>query len=144
MRARDYQIELYVIATDKEISWKATIARGNTLKESVEITLYVDISHHDKVVESLPQTLSKLALSDDLFDDIVIMNRDQQILYQKTSSPEKDPGEILKNALHSWEGVRREEYSQNLDKMIARATAEIVQEQRSDMRVFRSSRHRSR
>ena len=141
LKERDYQIELYVIATDKEISWKATIARGDALKEAGETPRYVDKIHHDKVVESIPQTLTKLASRDDLFDDIVIMNRNQQILYQKTTTPEKDPGEVLRNALN---GRTELEELQSLDDMIKEAFVDRIPEKQSNERDFHSSQYENR
>lgn len=101
---RKYPVDLYVIATNKQLSWESTIKRGDRMKENGEIPRYVDKEHHDRVADSLPETVEKL-LKSDLFCSIVIMRRDHTIIYDNQIVPELSPKEILEKEL-SGEHVR--------------------------------------
>lgn len=92
---RDYLVELYVIATSKDISWKSTIERGDKMDENPR---YVDKAHHDKIAESLPETVKNLVNEDSIYN-IIIMRRDQSIIYDKNETPELDPKDILEREL---------------------------------------------
>lgn len=92
---RDYLVELYVIATSKDISWKSTIERGDKMDENPR---YVDKAHHDKIAESLPETVRNLVNEDSIYN-IIIMRRDQSIIYDKNETPELDPKDILEREL---------------------------------------------
>mgnify|MGYP001000667311 CR=1 FL=1 len=96
---RDYVVELYVVATNQNLSWQSTIDRGNKMKEQGKVPRYVDKEHHDNVVNSLPETV-KMLTENDLFYNVVIMRRDQAILYEKAASLDLDPKKILKNELN--------------------------------------------
>lgn len=92
---RDYLVELYVIATSKDISWKSTIERGDKMDENPR---YVDKAHHDKIAESLPETVRNLVNEESIYN-IIIMRRDQSIIYDKNETPELDPKDILEREL---------------------------------------------
>lgn len=98
LNQRNYIVELYVVATDKELSWQSTINRGDKMKEGGEIPRYVDKAHHDQIVERLPETVGILAM-DDLFFNVTVMNRAQEILYDKNQSPDINPVEVMEKSL---------------------------------------------
>lgn len=95
---REYLIELYVVATNKSLSWQSTIARGDEMIANGDIPRYVDQAHHDAIVDSLPKTVKALS-ENDLFYNVVIMRRDQSIVYDKIETPDLDSEEIMKKEL---------------------------------------------
>ncbi|WP_373262043.1 zeta toxin family protein [Hungatella hathewayi] len=95
---RDYLVELYIIATNKELSWQSTIDRGGNMKDSGKIPRYVDKAHHDRITEILPETVRNLENEESIYN-IVIMRRDQSIIYDKRETPDLDPKDILKREL---------------------------------------------
>lgn len=95
---RDYLVELYIVATNKELSWQSTVARGDMMKDKGEIPRYVDKTHHDRVTEILPETVRDLVNEESIYN-IVIMRRDQSIIYDKNEMPDLDPKDILEREL---------------------------------------------
>lgn len=132
--SRDYLVDLYIIATNKDLSWQSTIDRGDEMKRDGKIPRYVDKEHHDRVVTSLPETAEKLSKSD-LFYNVVIMRRNQIIIYNREETPELSPKEILEkelvgNQVRSVDEMlkEREKVSDNkrsLDEQIKEAALEL-------------------
>lgn len=112
LNERDYIVELYVIATNKELSWQSTIDRGDKMIEEGKVPRYVDRKHHDSIVDRLPETVKELA-EQDLFYNVIIMNRETEILYDKNNSNDLDPKKIMENSLNgehvnSLDDIKRE------------------------------------
>lgn len=95
---RDYLVELYIVATNKELSWQSTIERGDNMEDSGKIPRYVDKAHHDRIAETLPETVRNLVNEESIYN-IVIMRRDQSIIYDKNEMPDLDPKDILEREL---------------------------------------------
>lgn len=95
---RDYLVELYIVATNKELSWQSTIERGDNMEDSGKIPRYVDKAHHDRIAEALPETVMDLVNEESIYN-IVIMRRDQSIIYDKNEIPDLDPKDILEREL---------------------------------------------
>lgn len=95
---RDYLVELYIVATNKELSWQSTIERGDNMEDSGKIPRYVDKEHHDRIAETLPETVRNLVNEESIYN-IVIMRRDQSIIYDKNEMPDLDPKDILEREL---------------------------------------------
>lgn len=95
---RDYLVELYIVATNKELSWQSTIERGDNMEDSGKIPRYVDKAHHDRIAEALPETVMDLVNEESIYN-IVIMRRDQSIIYDKNEMPDLDPKDILEREL---------------------------------------------
>lgn len=95
---RDYLVELYIVATNKELSWQSTIERGDNMEDSGKIPRYVDKAHHDRIAEALPETVRNLVNEESIYN-IVIMRRDQSIIYDKNEMPDLDPKDILEREL---------------------------------------------
>lgn len=133
---RGYIIDLYVIATDKGLSWQSTISRGDKMKEHGEIPRYVDKAHHDKVVASLPDAVKCLA-ENELFNNVIIMNRNKEILYSKEETPGLNPKEIMERALSGEKvmGINdedRDEEAKSVDDLIVEAKNEISNNDREE------------
>lgn len=95
---RDYLVELYIVATNKELSWQSTIERGDSMEDSGKIPRYVDKAHHDRIAETLPETVRDLVNEESIYN-IVIMRRDQSIIYDKNETLDLDPKDILEREL---------------------------------------------
>ena len=136
LEEKDYLVELYIVATSKEQSWQSTLDRGRELEEEGKMPRYVDKEHHDKVVNSLPTTVEELANSD-VFYNVIIMRRDQTILYDRDETPELNPKDIMEMVLdgepvktaHEIEANReRDDNKIDLSEQINHARAEIERE----------------
>jgi len=95
---RDYLVELYIVATNKELSWQSTIERGDNMEDIGKIPRYVDKAHHDRIAEALPETVRDLVNEESIYN-IAIMRRDQSIIYDKNEMPDLDPKDILEREL---------------------------------------------
>lgn len=136
LEEKDYLVELYIVATSKEQSWQSTLDRGRELEEEGKMPRYVDKEHHDKVVNSLPTTVEELANSD-VFYNVIIMRRDQTILYDRDETPDLNPKDIMEMVLdgepvktvHEIEANReRDDNKIDLSEQINHARAEIERE----------------
>lgn len=136
LEGKDYLVELYIVATSKEQSWQSTIDRGKELEENGKMPRYVDKEHHDRVVNSLPATVEELSNSD-VFYNVIIMRRDQTILYDRDETPELNPRDIMEKVLdgepvktvHEIEVDReRDDDKMDLGEQIDHARAEIERE----------------
>lgn len=141
---RGYMIELYVMATDKDISWRSTIKRGKEMAIFGRFPRYVEKEHHDKVVKSLPETVEKLS-KNDVFHNIVIMRRDQTIIYNKRETPELTPKEILEHELNRMKEKNMEEiiserksntHTTTIEKEIEYAINEIENDNFSKTNIY--------
>lgn len=141
---RGYIVELYVMATDKDISWKSTIERGKEMEMFGRFPRYVEKEHHDKVAKSLPETVEKLS-KNDIFYNIVIMRRDQTIIYDKQETPELNPREILEHELNGIKEKNIEEiiserksqkHTTTIEKEIKQATNEIENDNFSKTNIY--------
>ena len=126
LKDKGYEVDLLIIATDKETSWKNTLKRGKSQEKMNLIPRYVDKNHHDNIVCSLPETIKKLS-DNEVFDEITIMNRNQGIIYDKNSMPSRDIKEFMelclngKNPLEANDDVNKV----NIDKQILEANSTL-------------------
>lgn len=118
---KGYITELYIIATNKELSWASTILRGDAMKERGEIPRYVDRAHHDKVCDTLAENVCEI-IDRGIFDNVVILDREQNVLYDMLETPEKDPKEILDLIMNE---ELEQTQIQSLDQMIEKAKEEL-------------------
>lgn len=96
LKSRDYHIILAFLLVRPEISYLSTLKRYALLKKAGGFARLTARDHHDQVVHAIPNHLQTLYQMK-IFDDIIILNRNQDILYQWSDSPDKDPGEIVRN-----------------------------------------------
>lgn len=118
---KGYITELYIIATNKELSWASTILRGDAMKERGEIPRYVDRAHHDKVCDTLAENVCEI-IDRGIFDNVVILDREQNVLYDMLETPEKDPKEILDLIMNE---ELEQTQMQSLDQMIEKVKEEL-------------------
>lgn len=96
---KGYKTRLLVLAVSREKSWKNTIDRGNALREMGLVPRYVKKEHHDKVADSIPHTVSRLTQLND-FDNILIMNRNKELLYDRSLTPDKDVFKLMDSIIN--------------------------------------------
>lgn len=135
---RGYYMELHVVATSRDVSWKSTIDRGDQMEANGQIPRYVDKAHHDGVVESLPENVRLLSQSD-YFENVMIITRDLGILYDQVESPHLDPKNIMELALEGkdvtvYKDIKEEEPKKTVDDLI-----EEVSEEKAEPEVQRKN-----
>lgn len=91
---KGYKTRLLVLAVSRQKSWKNTIDRGDSLKEMGLVPRYVKKEHHDKVADSIPHTVSRLSQSDK-FGSVLIMNRNKELLYDRSLTPDKNVFKLM-------------------------------------------------
>jgi UDP-N-acetylglucosamine kinase len=103
---RGYKVELAVMATPKEESWKGTIDRYNSQKEMGLQPRAVPKEFHDLVVSNISDSISQVYKSG-LMSNILIYNRNKECLYDMSKTPKINPNNLLEKAIH---GVKKEFY----------------------------------
>ena len=103
---RGYKVELAVMATPKEESWKGTIDRYNSQKEMGLQPRAVPKEFHDLVVANISDSISQVYKSG-LMSNILIYNRNKECLYDMSKTPKINPNNLLEKAIH---GVKKEFY----------------------------------
>jgi len=103
---RGYKVELAVMATPKEESWKGTIDRYNSQKEMGLQPRAVPKEFHDLVVSNISDSISQVYKSG-LMSNILIYNRNKECLYDMSKTPKINPNNLLEKAIN---GVKKEFY----------------------------------
>ena len=113
-------IEAHIMATPKEVSWQGTIDRYNWQLENGEIPRYVPKEFHDMCAENITSALSEVYESGKMAN-IMIYNRDGEILYDMSKEPEHNPASILQEKIHGKEKMQSLSLSAQTDKLSMRA-----------------------
>ena len=101
LKDKGYNVELQVLAVSKEVSWQSTLDRCEELRKAGAIPRTVDKEKHDAIVNMLPITVKELNLSD-RFDNILIMTREHEVLYdRKLHKGIREPDTLLREELNS-------------------------------------------
>ena len=106
LKEKGHNVELHVMAVNKETSWQGTLNRYNEMKALGQIPRATPKASHDETVTKLPDSISK-AYKSNLFDRIALVTRDAQYLYDSKATPEINPKEILHQALHTTDKQRQ-------------------------------------
>ena len=105
---RGYKVELAVMATPKEESWKGTIDRYNSQKEMGLQPRAVPKEFHDLVVSNISDSISQVYKSG-LMSNILIYNRNKECLYDMSKTPKINPNNLLeKIVLKSNDNIENE------------------------------------
>jgi len=115
-----YTVEAHVMATPKEVSWQGINDRYNAELARGELARLVPKEFHDMVVENIVPTLSKIYESGKMAN-IMIYNRDGEILYDMSKEPEHNPASILQEKIHGKEKTQSLSLSAQMDKLSMRA-----------------------
>ena len=91
---RGYKVELAVMATPKEVSWKGTLDRYNSQKEMGLQPRAVPKEFHDLVVTNISNSISEVYKSG-LMSNILIYNRNKESLYDMSKTPQVNPSKLL-------------------------------------------------
>lgn len=123
-KEKGYSIEVAIMACDKEVSWKNTLARAEAMERLGEQPRFVPKEHFDTVVANLPGNADKVYESG-LARRFRVFNRDG-LLYDSSISQSESPGKVIHNELHkeskknfisSLEDVRKENPNKIVDKI---------------------------
>ena len=91
---KGYKVELQIMATPKNISWKGTIDRYNKELENGGNPRAVSKDFHDKVVENICNSLDIVKKSG-LMSNIIIYDRNKNCLYDMKKDKKVDPCLLL-------------------------------------------------
>lgn len=95
LKEKGYEVNLFVMATSPIISYIGTLKRYEKMLEIGSIGRKTTKEQHDITVNNIANNLEKIFKAAK-FDNIVLMDRKQNILYEQLKTPEINPGIILK------------------------------------------------
>jgi len=99
---RGYDVQFYGMVVKPELSYISTLQRYEMMYKADPITARATPkSHHDVIIEHLPENLNVLDDSR-FFSDLFLVNRAGEILYQKSKDIEMKPSEVV---LDVWNGI---------------------------------------
>ncbi len=115
-----YTVEAHIMATQKEVSWQSTLDRYEDDIKNGELPRYVPKEYHDMCAENVASALSEVYESGKMAN-IMIYNRDGEILYDMSKDPEHNPTSILQEKIHGKEKMQSLSLSAQTDKLSMRA-----------------------
>lgn len=95
LKSRNYEVSLFVMATQPVISYVGTLTRYEKMLDIGTVARKTTKEQHDDIVSKIASNLEKIYKSNE-FDNIVIMNRNQEVIYDMSQTPHINPGYILK------------------------------------------------
>jgi UDP-N-acetylglucosamine kinase len=99
---RGYDVQFYGMVVKPELSYISTLQRYEMMYKADPTTARATPkSHHDVIIEHLPENLNVLDDSR-FFSDLFLVNRAGEILYQKSKDIEMKPSEVV---LDVWNGI---------------------------------------
>ena len=102
-KENNYNVELYIVTVKPEISYLSTIKRYEKMIELDQVPRMTPKEHHDLVVKNICDNLTKIYESN-LFDNIKIFNRENDLVYSKLEKSDLDPGKVLQKEFdRDWE-----------------------------------------
>ena len=99
LNPRGYKLEAQVMATPKEISWQSVQDRYEKEKQEGKLARTVPKDFHDYVVENIANSLDMIYQSNKM-NDIIIYNRDMEVVYQMTETPQINPSILLDSIIN--------------------------------------------
>ena len=91
---KGYAIEAQIMATPKEVSWQGVVDRYNDQLANGELARMVSQGFHDQVVAQFPEAADEIYRSGKM-SNILIYNRDREVLYDMKQTPDISPKAIL-------------------------------------------------
>lgn len=99
LNSKGYKTDLVVVACDAELAWKSTIIRAENMIKNKQPARLVPIDIYDYTVNHIAENLEKVE-KEKCFDNIKIINRDGNTLYDSKSSASQSGKEILLKELN--------------------------------------------
>ena len=119
LKKRGYEVNLYVMAVSKDLSYLGTLERYESMYSTDPQTARsTDKAIHDTVVSNLPDNLDTLYKSDS-FTDVRLFTREGTEVYSSVETPEKSPKEVVYRALN--EEVPKDVLINKIDQIIHKA-----------------------
>ena len=91
---KGYEVELHIMATNKDISWQSTINRYNEEMRRTGKPRAVPRDFHDKVISNICQSLYTVKQSG-LMTNILMFDRKQNCLYNLQKDRNVEPSILL-------------------------------------------------
>ena len=98
LKEKGYYAVLAVMCTDKNTSWQSTIDRYNAMMALGVPPRAVPFGKYQETVNALPNNIEEIYKAG-AFDDILLLNRNKECLYQFTQSPDINPRGIFESIL---------------------------------------------
>ena len=131
---RGYRVRMAVIATKPELSLLSTLHRFCSMSEMGTVPRSTAMEAHNVVVENLPKNLDILYRSN-LFDEMQIINRQEQIVWHSTNA-QNMPSEILNNLWSAkWTDEEKADAESELSYLLGR-TKYLTEEQIEVVKVI--------
>lgn len=102
---KGYKLEAHIMATPKEVSWQGVVDRYNEQLANGEQARIVPKEFHDFVVENLPNSADSIYKSGKM-SNMLVFNRDKEVLYDMSKTPELNPTNILYEQIHGREKIK--------------------------------------
>ena len=119
LKKEGYNVELSIMATNPEISWKSTLYRYNQMKKLGMSPRATPKEHHDLVVKEINENIDVIYNSN-TFDNISIYQRTKKCIYNQKFTPDLPPSFVLKNIVSMNEKTIDEKQQVfHLDKFIS-------------------------
>lgn len=99
LNPRGYKLEAQIMATPKEISWQSVQDRYEKEKQEGKLARTVPKDFHDYVVENIANSLDMIYQSNKM-NDIIIYNRDMEVVYQMSETPHINPSIMLDSIIN--------------------------------------------
>ncbi|MFD3449468.1 zeta toxin family protein [Microbacteriaceae bacterium 4G12] len=100
LKEKGYEVNLYVMAVSKDLSYLGTLARYESMyARSSQTARATDKAIHDTVVSNLPDNLDTLC-SGDYFADISLFTREETKVYSSVETPSISQKQVIYEALH--------------------------------------------
>lgn len=116
LKEKGYQVELEVIAAKPEISYESTKLRYESMKALGLEARVTPKEIHDEAVKNILENVESL-YQEKLFDNIVVWNRENQVLYNQKETPEQSPRPVMEKALHgAWQENELKQWHAILDE----------------------------
>jgi len=98
LKEKGYNVQLFVMAVNKELSWQGTINRYKEMESLGMIPRATSMENHDYTVKVLPENLYEIFKSGK-FDRITLYDRALNCLYDSKITPDLSPKSIIQAAL---------------------------------------------
>jgi len=116
---KGYKVELHIMATPKDVSWKGTIDRYNRELKKGGSPRAVSKEFHDNVVKNIVHSLSVVKESG-LMSNILIFDRNKKCLYDMQKDKNTDPCLLLFAIINGYLSKNNEVFLKSLGNKLTK------------------------
>lgn len=113
-----YEVELNVVVVKPEKSRLGTLQRYEEMLKRGKIPRMTPKEHHDLVVNNIANNL-EIIYKAEVFDNIKLFDRENNLLYNKIENPSVSPKDILQKEFHrEWQEEEIKEWNERWEYLI--------------------------